>query len=333
MIKPVLQYLTDFLTFCEVEKGLTPTTVKNYARFLNKFFIWLEKNNLSNLTPDKLSEDIIWKYRVWLSRLPNMVRHASRGLSPSTQSRYLIALRALLAYFHEKDIPSLPTEKIKLPKDRERQVKFLDLEQVEKLLVSPNTSTLTGMRDRAILETLFSTGVRVSELISLDRKHLVGSKGKKDFEMSVVGKGGYIRTIYFSERAIFWIQKYLAARKDEEQALFIRIRGPKNASPTRLTPRGIELIVEKYAKLAGLSILATPHTLRHSFATDLLNQGVDLRTVQEFLGHRNIATTQVYTHVTSRRLREVHRKYHGGKMLHPVREKHRKPFLVSNNLI
>lgn len=315
MEKSIHQHLNDFLTFCEVEKGLTPITVKNYSRFLNKFFLWLEKNNLKGLAPSQLTEEIIWKYRVWLSRLPNTVRKASRGLSPSTQSRYLIAIRVFLAYFHEKDIPSLPTEKVKLPKDREREIKFLSLEEVERLLAAPQTGTYAGLRDRAILEVLFSTGVRVSELLSLDRKHLAGARGKRDFEMSITGKGRHTRTIYFSERSLHWIQKYLVARKDDESALFVHIKGGPKDAPGRLTPRSVELIVEKYAKLAGLPILATPHTLRHSFATDLLNQGVDLRMVQEFLGHRNIATTQVYTHVTSKRLREIHRKYHGGKML------------------
>lgn len=315
MTKPLPQYLIDFLDFCEVEKGLTTNTVKNYSRFLNKFFVWLEKNNLKDLLPENLTEGHIWKYRVWLSRQPNHTRKTSQGLHTSTQSRYLIALRSLLAYFHEKNIPSLPTEKIKLPREhREKQVKFLDLEQIEKLLTSPNIKNISGLRDRAILETLFSTGLRVAELVALDCKHLVGAKNKNDFEMGITGKGGYPRTIYFSERALYWIKKYLNMRMDNDRALFVHFKGPKTES-ARLTTRGVELLVQKYAKISGIPFLATPHTLRHSFATDLLNQGVDLRTVQEFLGHRNIATTQVYTHVTSKRLRDVHRKYHGGKDL------------------
>lgn len=315
MAKTLPQYFNEFLEYCEVEKGLTPTTTRNYGRFLRKFSLWLEKNNLFDLSPEGLTENHVWKYRLWLSRSPNSVRKASQGLHVSTQTRYLIALRALLAYFHEKDIPSLPTEKIKLPKERhERQVKFLTLEQVEKLLGGPDTKIISGMRDRAILETLFSTGLRVAELASLDRKQFAGFKSKDDFEISIIGKGRYPRTVYFSERAIYWLKKYVAGRQDDEQALFIRIKGPESA-PARLTTRGIELIVEKYAKKAGLPFIATPHTLRHSFATDLLNQGVDLRTVQEFLGHRSIATTQVYTHVTNKRLRDVHRKFHGGRKL------------------
>lgn len=316
MPKPISHYMQDFLDYCEVEKGLSPTTSYNYKRFLQKFFLWLKKNNLENLVPGGITENHVWKYRLWLSRLPNAVRRASGGLHTSTQSRYLIALRALLAYFHEKNIPSLPTEKIKLPKERrERQVKFLDLEQLKKLFLAPNLKSIIGLRDRAILETLFSTGLRVAELVALDKKHLAGSKGKEDFEMSIIGKGRYPRTIYFSTRALDAIRAYLQERgEDDEEALFIRFRGPGNDS-RRLTVRGVELLVQKHSNMAGIPILATPHTLRHTFATDLLNQGVDLRAVQEFLGHRNIATTQVYTHVTSKRLRDIHRKFHGGKTL------------------
>ena len=316
MEKALPQYVHDFLDYCEVEKGHSVNTVKNYSRFLKKFFVWLEKNDLLTLKPAGLTEDHIWKYRMWLSRLSNSTRKASSGLHTSTQTRYLIALRAFLGYFHEKNIPSLPTEKIKLPKERrEKQVKFLDLEQIEKLLASPNIKTLSGLRDRAILESLFSTGLRVAELVALERKHLEGAKNKEDFEMSITGKGGYPRTVYFSRRALEAIKKYLGERgEDDEAALFIRLKGPTSDSK-RLTTRGIELIVQKYAKQSGISLLATPQTLRHSFATDLLNQGVDLRSVQEFLGHRNIATTQVYTHVTNSRLREIHKKFHGGRKL------------------
>lgn len=314
-MKSIKDYFGDFFEYCEVEKGLSPVTTKNYSRFLKKLSEWLEKNNLKNLRPDELTEDIVWKYRLWLSRKPNAVRKINPHLSISTQTRYLIAFRTLLAYFHEKNISSLPTEKIKLPKERqEHQVKFLNLEQVEQLLSSPDIKTATGIRDRAILETLFSTGLRVAELVSLDRKHLSGAGNKDDFEISIIGKGGYPRTVYFSKHALSWVKKYLGIRNDDDGALFIRLKGRSDPS-LRLTPRGIELTVQKYAKKSGIPVLATPHTLRHSFATDLLTQGVDLRTVQEFLGHRNIATTQVYTHITSKRLREIHQKFHGGRKL------------------
>lgn len=309
MPKPLPQYLNDFLDYLEVEKGSTSVTSLNYSRFIQKFFQWLKQNHLQDLSPDGLTEEHVRKYRMWLSRLPNSTHKAQSGLTISTQTRYLIALRAFLSFFHERSIPTLPTEKIKLPKERrERIVKFLDLEQVEKLLLAPDTKNPIGLRNRAILETLFSTGMRVAELTALDRKHLEGAENKKDFEMSIIGKGGYPRTVYFSKRALDWIKQYLAYREDEEEALFIRLKG----SPNRLTVRMIESLFEKYSKKSGIPLLATPHTLRHSFATDLLNQGVDLRSVQEFLGHRNIATTQIYTHVTNKRLREIHRRYHGG---------------------
>ena len=315
MTKPIKDFLGDFLDYCEVEKGLSSTTSKNYYHFLKKFFGWLEQVGLSPLKPEELTEEQVWKYRMWLSRQPNSTQRAKQGLHTSTQTRYLIALRALLGYFHEKNIPSLPTEKIKLPKEkRERQIKFLSLEQVEKLLNSPNIKDVSGLRDRAIMETLFSTGLRVAELVALDKKYLAGAKAKSDFEISIIGKGSYPRTVYFSERSLGWIKKYINERADDDEALFVRTGGDKKSSG-RLTTRAVELIVQKYGKISGVPLLATPHTLRHSFATDLLNQGVDLRSVQEFLGHRNIATTQVYTHVTNKRLRDIHKKFHGGRQM------------------
>ena len=312
MTKPIPHYISDFLDYCEVVKGLTPITTRNYARFLNKFTRWLTDHHLLDLHPENLTEDHIHKYRMWLSRLPNAVRHANPGLDVSSQTRYLIALRNLLAFFHERNIPCLPTEKIKLPKERrERRVKFLEFQDVEKIIAAPDTKTFPGMRDRAILETLFSTGMRVAELVSLDKKQLMGALNKTDFELAITGKGGVTRVVFFSERALYWLKKYLDVRKDEEESLFIRLKGPASSS-LRLTVRGIELVVQKYAKIAGIPILATPHTLRHSFATDLLSQGVDLRSIQEFLGHKNIQATQIYTHVTNKKLREIHRKFHGG---------------------
>lgn len=314
-LKALPLHLNDFLEYCEVEKGLSVNSVRNYARFVNKFFDWLKQNKLSDLPPNGLTENHISKYRVWLSRRPNAVRRGSSGLSQSTQIRYLIALRSFLAYFHEKNIATLPTEKIKLPKERnDRLIKFLGLEQLKKFLECPNTENQIGLRDRAILETLFSTGLRVAEMTAINIKSFKGELPKEDFELSIIGKGGHTRTVYFSRRALYWIKKYLQSREDNDGALFVSFRGPKRDSK-RITVRGVELIVEKYSKMAGISFLATPHTLRHSFATDLLNNGVDLRVVQEFLGHRNIATTQVYTHVTAKHLREIHKKFHGGKTL------------------
>ena len=307
--KPLTQHLTSFLDWLDIEKGLSNKSQENYSRFLKKFINWLKKNNLEDLKPHELSPAHIWDYRVYLSR------HSKKPLKKSTQNYYLIALRSLLNYFADRDILSLPSEKIKLAKDKdEKKVHFLNLEQVEKLVSIPNTQKINGLRDRAILETLFSTGLRIAELVSLDQEQMVIKPTTKDLEISIIGKGGHVRTVFFSERAIYWIKEYLDTRKDNNKALFISYQGRKNTSK-RLTDRSIERSIKKYALLAGLSSKTTPHTLRHSFATDLLNQGVDLRLIQEFLGHRNIATTQVYTHVTNKQLRDVHRKFHGGKDL------------------
>src|SRR3989338_1333399 len=315
MSKPLPRYLNDFLEYSEVEKGLSINSVKNYERFINKFFDWLKQNKLEHLSPENLSEEHISKYRVWLSRRPNIVRHAFPTLHASTQIRYLIALRSFLSYFHEKNIPTLPTEKIKLPKDRkERLIKFLDIEQLRRLFESPNIETVSGLRDRAVLEALFSTGLRVAELTALNTKQLASALNRDDFELGVIGKGGYPRVVYFSDRALHWLKKYIQKRQDDDESLFINFKGPKKDS-RRISVRGIEMIVEKYSKVAGIPFLATPHTLRHSFATDLMNKGVDLRIVQEFLGHRNIATTQMYTHITSKHLRDIHKKFHGGEGL------------------
>lgn len=314
--KPIKDYITDFLEYCEVEKGLSPISVENYKRFLDKFLKWLHENSLSDLRPKDLAADHIWKYRLYLSRTRNQQKSFLRS---STQTYYLIALRGLLNYFAEKNIESLAAEKVKLPKERRsRTIKFLTLEQLQKLFDAPNRNTVVGLRDRAILEILFSTGLRVAELCALNRADItiqLRRQSVKDLEISIVGKGGYPRTVYLSERALEWLRKYLEARSDEAKPLFVHFRSKKGVDSPRLSPRSVELIVQKYARLAGISIKTTPHTLRHSYATDLLAQGVDLRTIQEFLGHRNIVTTQVYTHVTSKRLRDIHRKFHSGRKL------------------
>jgi len=310
----IIKHIPDFLDYCEVEKGLANNTQKNYQRYLNKFKFWLEKTGKNDLRPHQLSSDDIWKYRLFLSR--NIDPKTNKTLKKTTQNYYLVALRALLSYFSAKDIISLPPDKIKLPKDnrKEKTVKFLNLEQIEKLLLAPDIKSAIGLRDRAILETLFSTALRIAELITLNREQFANIKNKKDYELSIIGKGGYTRTVYFSERALFWLKKYLETRKDKEKALFIHYRARKGAD-ARLTARSAERIVKKYSILAGIPLFTTPHTLRHSMATDLLNQGVDLRTIQEFLGHRDIGSTQIYTHVTNKRLRDIHRKFHSGKNL------------------
>lgn len=309
--KPITKYLIDFLDYSEIEKGLSSKTQENYTRFLRKFFTWLKDTGREGLVPASLSPEIIWQYKVYLSRHANL--KTKQTLKKTTQNYYLIALRSLLDFFVEKNITSLSPSKVKLAKDKaDKEIKFLKLEQLSRLLGTPSTETIIGLRDRALLETLFSTGLRVAELAALDRDQLRIKDDTKDIETAVVGKGSKIRTVYFSIRAVKALRSYLKERKDMDDALFINYRrgASKTQQSRRLTVKSIEDIVKKYVKIAGLPVMATPHTLRHSFATDLLNQGVDLRTVQEFLGHSNIATTQIYTHVTNKQLRDIHRKVH-----------------------
>jgi len=310
--KPLKDHISDFLDWLEIEKGLSSKTQENYSRFLNKFLIWLKENNLDSIKPHDLSSEHIWDYRAYLARkcISN-----NKNLKKSTQNYYLIALRSLLGFFTERDIVSLPADKIKLARDKsERVVKFLSLEQLESLFGIPDTSNIQGLRDRAILEVFFSTGMRISELVSLDKEEIKNKKDIKDLEIVVTGKGEKTRTVYISERATDWLKKYLERRNDTYKPLFINLRSQSGASK-RLTPRSIEKMVKKCALLAGLPNNITPHALRHSFATDLLSQGVDLRSVQEFLGHSSITATQIYTHVTNKRLRDIHKKFHGGQDL------------------
>lgn len=310
----IQEYLTDYLDYCEIEKGLSAKTQENYSRFLNKFFKWLIVNNLSELKPNKLSPDHISKYRIFLAR--HVDPRTKQTLKKSTQNYYLIALRSLLEYFVEKDIDSLPPGKIKLAKDKsDKEVKFLTIDQLERLLDTPDVKTKIGRRDKSILETFFSTGLRVSELTNLNREQIRIKNNTQDLELSVIGKGSKVRVVYFSGRAVEALRAYLDKRVDVDEALFINYKPgiEKTSESRRLTAKSIEDIVKKYVKIAGLSVMATPHTLRHTFATDLLSNGVDLRLVQEFLGHRNIATTQIYTHVTNKQLRDIHKKIHNKK--------------------
>lgn len=308
--------MEDFLDYLEIEQGLSNTSQKNYHRFLNNFFEWLKNKNLPHLKPKDLTADIVSQYRLYLAR--HTARRTKNTLKKSTQNLYLIALRSLLSFFVEKNITSLPPDKIKLAKDKsDSEVKFLTLEQIERLLNTPNTKNVAGLRDKAILETLFSTGLRVAELVSLNRDQLKIKQDTEDLEISIVGKGEKVRTVYFSERAVDSLREYLKKRKDMDEALFINYWRPaqKSNQSRRLTVKSIDDIVKKYVKIAGLPTIITPHSIRHSFATDLLSQGADLRLVQEFLGHRNISTTQIYTHVTSKHLRDAHKKLHSGRKI------------------
>jgi site-specific recombinase XerD len=306
---PIINHIPDFLDYLEVERGLSDNTQINYARYLKKFSLWLKIKKKENLLPHELSPDDVWSYRLYLAR-------SSKPLSKLTQNYYLIALRSLLSYFADKNIQSIPADKIKLPKDpkKEKSIKFLSLDQIEALLTAPDVSKRQGLRDRAILETLFSTGLRVAELTALNVEQFKNIKNLEDLEITILGKGNHPRTVYFSKRALAWIKKYLKTRADDYKALFINYRSRKD-SDGRLTVRSIERIVKRYSTIANVPYFTTPHTLRHSMATDLLTQGVDLRIIQEFLGHKNIATTQIYTHVTNKKLKDIHRKYHSGKDL------------------
>jgi len=312
--KSIIEHINNFLEYCEVEKGLSPISTKNYHNFLKVFIEWLKKNSLTGLKPHQFTVKHIWDYRLYLSR---KMDYKGTYIKKTTQSYYLRALRGLFNYFTVKDINSLSSEKINLPKltDQDKKIKFLKIEQIEKLFEMPDITNKQGLRDRAILEVLFSTGIRVSELTSLNIKQFNSFKlieNKIDtLEINIYGKGGSARPIYFSHRSLIWLGKYLKIRgNDMYSPLFINYQKNFDDEEHRLSSRGVESLVKKYTIMAGLPVDATPHTLRHSYATDLLEQGADLRSVQELLGHKNIATTQIYTHVTNKGLKNVHNKYH-----------------------
>ena len=294
----------QFLEHLEIEKGRSLKTVENYDRYLNRFFSYAKISNAGEIT-----EDAIRNYRLWLNRQPttNNKQPTTGTLKKNTQNYYLIALRAFLKYLSAREIPSLSAEKIELAKVSERSLDLISSEELERLLSAPEGNSIKPLRDKAILELLFSTGLRVSELCSLS--HDVDLK--KD-EFSVRGKGDKIRVVFFSASAKDAVKKYLEKRTDMDDALFINIgRVNKEKESIRLTPRSVERIVKHYAIKAGISRTVTPHIIRHSFATDLLENGADLRSVQALLGHANINTTQIYTHVTDKHLREIHKAFHG----------------------
>lgn len=312
--KKLASYILPFLDYCEIEKGLSSNTQRNYRQYLKLFEKWLEKTGNRSLLPRELTAQNIWDYRLYLAR--EHKTPSSTYLSKKSQNYYLIALRALLAYFADRDIESLPSSKVKLAKHKsEESITFLDTRDMEAILKIPDTSTQNGLRDRAIMELFFSSGMRISELVSLDSDRLSFLKDpdkNRTLELSIIGKGKHIRTIFISPRAAEWLRAYLATRRDIFKPLFINHRS-KNAEEKRLSPRYIQMMIGKCAALAGLSKKVTPHTLRHTYATDLLSHGADLRSVQELLGHKNVATTQIYTHVTNKRLRDIHERFHGGK--------------------
>ena len=297
------EMINDFMEHLEVEGGRSLKTVENYRLYLERFMEFAD-----DITVDKITTEMIRKFRLWLNRYKN---YNDQELSLITQSYHLIALRGFLTYLSRRDVPSLSADKIILPKTVREQVTFLHYDEVSNLLDQIDVGTDAGLRDRAIIELLFSSGLRVSELVNLNRDHI--NLGRREF--MVRGKGQKDRPVFVSKGAAERVEDYLAVRQDSLAPLFISYS--KNAGQLdtsgdyrRLSARSIQRMVAQYARLAGITKHVSPHTLRHSFATDLLMNGADLRSVQAMLGHSNISTTQVYTHVTDQHLKEVFEKFH-----------------------
>lgn len=296
------ELILDYIEHLEVEGGRSSKTAENYRLYLERFVEFTDDIKVENITAE-----IIRKYRLWLNRYKNA---ADDELAIITQSYHLIALRGFLGYLSQRDIESLAPNKIVLPKVSRKQVTFLHYDEVERLISGIDISSETGLRDRAIVELLFSSGLRVSELINLNRDHV----NTKRREFMVRGKGQKDRPVFISEAAAGWVDHYLDVRDDTLAPLFISYSNNVEPNTTgdyrRLTARSVQRMVSKYARLAGITKHVSPHTMRHSFATDLLMNGADIRSVQSMLGHSNISTTQVYTHVTDEHLREVYEKFH-----------------------
>jgi site-specific recombinase XerD len=298
----VSELILDYIEHLEVEGGRSSKTAENYKLYLERF---VEFTN--DIHVDKITSEIVRKYRLWLNRYKN---NNEDELATITQSYHLIALRGFLTYLSKRDITSLSPEKIELPKVSRKQVTFLHFDEITRLFEVISLDTEQGLRDRAIIELLFSSGLRVSELAQLNRDHINTQRR----EFMVRGKGQKDRPVFIGEAAAERVKDYLAARLDNLPPLFLSYSRNNSSSRTddyrRLTPRSIQRIINKYARLAGITKHVSPHTMRHSFATDLLMNGADLRSVQSMLGHSNISTTQVYTHVTDQHLREIYEKFH-----------------------
>ncbi|MAZ56329.1 hypothetical protein CL653_00865 [bacterium] len=300
------QLKREFLEYLEIERGRSVKTIENYDRYLTRFFEFLKSDNLSKVTEDRVRE-----FRLWLNRQEGTkVGGRVEPMKRRTQNYYLIALRAFLKFLRKRGIESLSPERIELAKVPERSLDLITSTELQRLMKSPDIKTLVGMRDKAIFELLFSTGLRVSELcgLSIDDVDLTRD------EFSVRGKGDKVRVVFLSPEAKIAIKQYLKNRKDMCDAMFVQYgKAAKKSTDLRLSPRSIQRIIKQHAINAGITRKVTPHVIRHSFATDLLSNGADLRSVQALLGHANIGTTQVYTHVTDKHLREVHKKFHNKK--------------------
>ncbi len=334
-MKDLFELKREFLEYCELDKGQSVLTIANYDRYLSKFLDWLKlrktanpqidnglidsrqqkdqelnvcrppsidaNNDSSALLPADIDQEAVREYRLYVNRLGD---RNGRELKKNTQNYHLLALRAFLKYLAFRSIPSLSPEKVSIAKIGDRQITFLKSEELDMMLKAGEPKARSSLRDRTILEVLFSTGLRVSELAALSIFDLSFERG----EIAILGKGKKVRIVFLSESALGWIKKYLGARgadRSDDSPLFLSNRGE------RLTVRSIERVVEKAAKVAGITKNVSPHTLRHSFATDLLMSGADIRSVQSLLGHSSVATTQIYTHVTDQHLREVHQTFHG----------------------
>ena len=311
----------QYLEYLEIEKNRSQKTLENYGRYLDRFFRFARSAGSTSSpqaslgwanfsSPSQIDDELVRQYRLYLNRLKDS---KGNNLKKITQNYHIIALRNFLKYLAKRNIPSLAAERVELGKQEQREVTFLEPEELERLLNAPDGSGLDALRDRALLTTLFSTGMRVSELCSLDRDKIDIKRG----EVTVRGKGSKLRLVFLSDDTKDKLKSYLDKRSDVDEALFIRIPRSKafsKDSDLRLTPRSVQRIVEKHAIKAGIvGKKVSPHTLRHSYATDLLRNGADIRSVQSMLGHASVTTTQIYTHVTDKQLREVHQRFHNKK--------------------
>jgi len=295
--------IIDFLEYMEIEKGNSPLSAQNYDRYLRRFSGFAKVNGIIDIKD--INSELLRKYRLWLGR---------QNLSKSTQNYYLIALRTFFKYLGSRNLPAISPDKIELAKTGERQISFLDEAELEHLLSMPDLTAIQGVRDRAIMELFFSTGLRISELCNLKIEDINLDKS----EFSVVGKGKKVRVVFMDQEAKNAIHNYLIQRNDKNEYLFISYGhsdNPAVISDNPITPRSVQRMIHKYAKIAGLTKKVTPHVLRHSFATDLLMNGADIRSVQQLLGHSSITTTQIYTHVTDQHLADVHQAFHGKRRI------------------
>lgn len=295
----------QYLEYLEIEKNKSQNTLENYGRYLDRFLGFAKIKTIS-----QLNEELIRQYRLYLNRLKDT---RGNSLKKITQNYHIIALRNFLKYLAKVGIKTVPAERLELGKQEDREVTFLELDELSRLISAPRGESLDVLRDKAILSMLFSSGMRVSELCSLDRDRIDLNRG----EMAIRGKGSKIRMVFLSDETRKMVKDYITKRPDADEALFIRIPKSKSFSKDsnlRLTPRSIQRIIKKYSIKAGIvGKHVSPHTLRHSFATDLLRNGADIRSVQAMLGHASVTTTQIYTHVTDKQLREVHQKFHNKK--------------------